>query len=248
MMFRHRLIVAFISGWMCLPALAQTTSPATQPIKESPTEPVPKRGPKAEVFMQRHEENVARAKQGDVELLFLGDSITAGWPKAKEAWEKNYGQWKTANFGIGGDHTQHVLWRIMNGELDGIAPRVVVLLIGTNNTGTSQTPDAIADGVARIVQTIQTKSPDTRVLLLAVFPREKGTPEQCAKVEPINQRLAKLDNGKSVRYLDLHERFVDASGKIPAELMPDGLHPSAAGYRIWADSMLPLLVEMMGGK
>jgi lysophospholipase L1-like esterase len=242
-----RVSVALILACSC--AWAQTTQPATtQSLREYPTVPVPKSGPRAERFAQRHAENLARAKQGDVELLFLGDSITEGWRNAADVFEKHFGQWKTANFGIGGDHTQHVLWRVMNGELDGISPKVVVMLIGTNNTGTWQPPDLIADGVARIVTTIREKSPNSRVLLLAIFPREKGRPEQCAKVPLINQHLAKLQDGRNVRYLDLTEKFLDANGNIQAEIMPDALHLSAAGYQIWAEAMQPLLEEMMDGK
>jgi beta-glucosidase len=118
-------------------------------------------------------------------------------------------------------------------------------MIGTNNTGTWQPPDAIAAGVQRSVETIHTKSPQTKVLLLAVFPRVKGTPEQCAKVGQINHVISHLDDGKTVRYLDLTDKFVDASGKVPVELMPDGLHPNVAGYEIWAREMQGLLTEMM---
>lgn len=232
---------------------AQTTEPAaTQPAttqstpREFPTVPVPKAGERAARFAERHAENVTRAKQGNVELLFLGDSITEGWAKAPEVFLKHYGAWSTANFGIGGDHTQHVLWRVMNGELDGISPRVVVLMIGTNNTGSSHSAEAIAEGVAKVVQTIREKSPATKVLLVSVLPREKGRPEQAAKVPIINQQISKLDDGQAVRFLDLTKHFVDAEGKVRADLMPDLLHPNAAGYQLWADAMQPLLVEMMG--
>jgi beta-glucosidase len=226
-----------------------TTLPAsTQSVREYPTVPVPKSGPRAARFAQRHAENAARAKQGKVELLFLGDSITEGWTKAPDVFKSHYGQWSTANFGIGGDHTQHVLWRISNGELDGISPKVVVLMIGTKNSGTWQPPELVAQGVGKVVETIRTKSPQTKVLLLSIFPRTKGTPQQCAKVGPINAIIATLDDGKTVRYLDLTSKFLDPNGSVPAELMPDGLHPNIDGYRIWADAMQPLLKEMMGSK
>src|SRR5262249_49674189 len=122
-------------------------------------------------WMKRHEGFVAIAKKGDVNVVFLGDSITDAWRNSgKKAWDKHFGPLKPANFGIGGDRTQHVLWRISNGEMEGIKPKVAVLMIGTNNVG-GDSADQIADGIKAIVQKLGELSPDTKVLLLAVFPR-----------------------------------------------------------------------------
>lgn len=199
-------------------------------------------------FVKSHESYVEIAKKGDVDVLFLGDSITAGWRGAgKEAWAKNFEPLKAANFGIGGDRTQHVLWRILNGELDGIKPKVAVLMIGTNNSGSDTAVD-IAEGVTEIVKTIRKKSPDTKVLLLAVFPRGKEIPNtQNDKLIEVNKTLAKLDDGgKTVRFLDIGPKFLGADKQLPKEIMPDFLHLSPKGYEIWAEAITPVLKEMVG--
>jgi len=209
---------------------------------EDPTVAAPKTGTSEKGFLAKHESFLKRAKEGSIDLLFLGDSITEGWRGAPEVWKKYYEPLHPANFGIGGDRTQHVLWRITNGELDGISPKVAVLMIGTNNVG-DNTAESIAKADAKIVQTIREKLPKTKVLLLAVFPRTGA--DRMAKIKAINADLAKLDDGKTVRYLDIGAKFLDAEGNIPKDIMPDGLHPNAKGYQIWADAMQPLLDEMM---
>ncbi|MBI5382187.1 MAG: GDSL family lipase [Opitutae bacterium] len=186
-------------------------------------------------------------------MLFLGDSITAGWAKAPEVWKKYYEAYQPANFGIGGDTTQNVIWRIENGELDVCRPRVVVFMLGTNNTG-SHNAAQIAAADKKIVQMIRTKLPDAKVLLLAIFPRgprknrdgslDDGS-TRMAIIRDVNVELAKLDDGKNVRFLDIGAKFLGADGKIPDAIMPDQLHPSAAGYAIWAEAMQPLLSEML---
>ena len=195
-------------------------------------------------FIKTHESYVAIAKAGGVDVLFLGDSITAGWRGAKEVWDKAFGAYKTANFGIGGDRTQHVLWRITNGEFDGIKPKVVVLMIGTNNSGSDEA-DGIAKGVTKIVTTIHEKSPATKVLLLAVFPRGEKPNAQREKLAKVNATIAKLHDGKSVHYLDIGGKFLAADGSsLPKDIMPDFLHLSKAGYQIWADAITPKLAEL----
>lgn len=195
-------------------------------------------------FIKTHEGYVAIAKAGGVDVLFLGDSITAGWRgNGKEAWEKSFAAYKTANFGIGGDRTQHVLWRITNGELDGIKPKVVVLMIGTNNSGTDEA-DGIAKGVTAIVKAIHAKSPTTKVLLLAVFPRGEKPNPQREKLAKVNETIAKLHDGKSVHYLDIGAKFLTADGTLTKDIMPDFLHLSKAGYQIWADAITPKLAEL----
>lgn len=200
-------------------------------------------GEPSEGFIKTHERFVAIAKAGGVDVLFLGDSITAGWGGAKEIWEKSFAAYKPANFGIGGDRTQHVLWRITNGELDGIKPKVVVLMIGTNNSGTDEA-DGIAKGVTAIVKAIHAKSPATKVLLLAVFPRGEKPNPQREKLAKVNATIAKLHDGKSVHYLDIGAKFLTADGTLTKEVMPDFLHLSKAGYQIWADAITPKLAEL----
>lgn len=237
-----------LGGWNLSAGLAR----ADEPAKSAAATPAPKMdkdNKPQDGFIKQHEAFVAIAKKGGVDVLFLGDSITAGWRGAgKEVWAKHFEPLKAANFGIGGDRTQHVLWRILNGELEGIQPKVAVLMIGTNNSGGDPAP-AIAEGVTAIVNTLRKKSPETKVLLLAVFPRGKQLPNsQNDKLIEVNKTIAKLDDGKSVRYLDIGAKFLGSDGNLPKEIMPDFLHLSPKGYAIWAEATLPLLNDMLGKK
>jgi lysophospholipase L1-like esterase len=205
----------------------------------------PRTGEPQAGFMQMHERFLKIAKEGNTDLLFLGDSITQGWGGQKAIWEKAFGQYKPANFGIGGDRTQHVLWRIENGELEGIKPKAVVLMIGTNNSG-NDPADGIARGVTKIVETIRAKQPQAKVLLLAVFPRgEKPDHAQRQKLQEVNKTIARLDDGRNVFFLDIGAKFLQPDGTLPKEIMPDFLHLSAQGYQIWADAISPKLAELM---
>ncbi len=235
-------------------ALALAQAPAPKPDASAAIEKQDASGR----FRQMHESFLARGKSGPIGLLFVGDSITAGWTKAPHIWERYFGKYQPANFGIGGDQTQHVIWRIANGELDGITPKVTVLMLGTNNTGTHDA-DEIAAADRKIVELIRGKIPGTTVVVLAVFPRgarkdAKGviTEEAAAEarkrqaiIDGVNARLAKLDDGKHVRFLDINGVFLGQDGKIPFSIMPDQLHPNAAGYQLWADALQPLLTQLM---
>jgi lysophospholipase L1-like esterase len=246
-MFMRNLLFPF--AVVCVGVLALTTAAQSGDKKNPAATPSPrldKKGDPEKGWIKRHEGFVAIAKKGEVDVLFLGDSITDGWrgKAGKEVWEKAFGDMKPANFGIGGDRTQHVLWRIQNGELDGIKPKVAVLMIGTNNTG-SDSAEKIAEGVTSIVKHINKESPHTKVLLLAVFPRGKMIPNPGnTKIIEINKIIAKLDDGKNVKYLNIGEKFMK-DGQIPAEIMPDYLHLSQAGYQIWADAITPTVKEML---
>ena len=232
------------------PAAPTTDKPAVPPVKlpqQPPDVAAPKMGPDGKPnagFVKSHENFVATAKQGKAELLFLGDSITAGWGSQKAIWEKAFGKYKPANFGIGGDRTQHVLWRIENGELEGIKPKAAVLMIGTNNSG-SDPVEGIAKGVTKIVETIRAKTPATKVLLLAVFPRGENPGPQREKLKDVNAIIAKLDDGKHVFFLDIGSKFLQPGDLLTKEIMPDFLHLSAKGYEIWADAITPKLAELM---
>jgi lysophospholipase L1-like esterase len=204
-------------------------------------------------WMSNHESFVAQAKKGDVNLLFLGDSITAGWLWGKgglNIWNKVYAPRRAADFGIGYDRTQNVLWRIENGELDGIKPKVVVLLIGTNNCGNedngkprNSTPEII-EGVTTIVRELRSRLPESKILLFGIFPRgEKNDPVR-DQLKTINAQLARLDDGKMIKFMDIGDKFLQPDGTLPRSLMPDLLHPNAQGYQIWSDaieSVLPAL-------
>jgi lysophospholipase L1-like esterase len=234
---------------------ADKKAPAKTPAVALPAQPpdvaAPKMGPDGKpnaAFMASHEKFVGIAKEGKAQLVFLGDSITAGWGRQTEIWDKAFGKYQPANFGIGGDRTQHVLWRIENGELDGIKPKAAVIMIGTNNSGQDDAP-GIARGVTKIVEFIRKKTPNTKILLLAVFPRgdrpEGNLGAANEKLKQVNATIAKLHDGKHVHYLDIGAKFVPGAGPISKDVMPDFLHLSAAGYQIWADAITPKLAELM---
>lgn len=193
-------------------------------------------------FLKAHRSFLARAAAGPVGVLFIGDSITAGWfwDGNKEIWDHAFGRYQPANFGIGGDRTQHVLWRIEHGELDHVRPRVVVLLIGTNNIGDPES-DIVA-GVKAIAASIHRKLPQSKLLLLGIFPRSSDR----RKIREVNATLAKLDDRRSTRFLDIGDRFLSPDGTPSPDIMPDGLHLSRKGYEIWAAAMAPLLEETLG--
>jgi lysophospholipase L1-like esterase len=214
--------------------------------------PAPRDFPKD--WPSRHEAYVARAKAGGVDLLFLGDSITDGWRwgnGGSQIWPKLYEPRHAANFGIGYDRIQNVLWRIENGELEKISPRVIVLLIGTNNTGKEDdgkprntTPEIIA-GISNLVRQIQFRLPQSKILLLGIFPRGEKTDPIRGQVQAVNAGIAGLDDPGKVKFLDLGAKFLAPDGTLSRDLFPDLLHPNAKGYQIWADAMEPVLTELL---
>jgi beta-glucosidase len=205
-------------------------------------------------WVSRHESFAERAKKGDVDVVFLGDSITHGWEGekgGKKVWAANFEKLKAVNFGIGGDRTEHVLWRITEGkELEGIYPKVAVLMIGTNNSG-SNSPEQIAEGVGAIVSTLRQKN--IKVLLLGVFPRASAPKEEKVapaaslnpKIKQINEIIKKMDDGKNIVYMDIGQKFRTEEGGLSREIMPDLLHLSPKGYEIWAEAITPKLEEML---
>lgn len=208
----------------------------------------PKTGEIQAAFAKSHESFLAVAKKGEAKVVFLGDSITAGWAgNGKEAF-KEYAKYDAANFGIGGDRVQHVLWRVENGEFEGIKPKAVVLMIGTNNSGTAEnSPEQIAAGIKNIIAAIHKRSPDTKVLLLAIFPRgatEANNPGR-AKNKAVNEIIAKLDDGKKVHFLDIGAKFLKPDGTLEKSVMPDLLHLNAASYQIWADAIREKLAALV---
>jgi lysophospholipase L1-like esterase len=201
---------------------------------------------------ERHLTFVEEARRGGIECLLMGDSITDWWRRAGLAvYEANFGDLDCANFGIAGDRTQGVLWRMQNGELDGYSPKLMMLMIGTNNlsgrTSRPNTPPEIAMGVATIVNTFRIRFPDAKVLLLGVFPRgaEASNPYR-ASIREINTLIAALDDGEHVRFMDIGDRFLEPDGSISVDVMADGLHPTARGYEIWAEAVMPTFREMLG--
>lgn len=201
-------------------------------------------------WMPRHEEKLAAMKeQGKVDLLMIGDSITHAWENAgKEVWQKYYANRNAFNIGFSGDRTEQVLWRFEHGEIDGISPKVAVIMIGTNNTGHRQDPaEETAAGVEMIIEKLHEKHPETKVLLLAIFPRGAAPEDKLRKLnDEINALLAKLGENEKVTYLDIGNQFLDEEGNLPKSIMPDLLHPNKKGYQIWAEAMEPTLAKLMG--
>ena len=251
---RLLLAVTFAASLTFAQAQTPKAAPASKPDASAAIEKTDPYGN----FQRMHTSFLARGKSGPIGVLFIGDSITEGWGKAPHIWEHYYGKMQPANFGIGGDQTQHVVWRIANGELDGLSPKVAVLMLGTNNTGV-HSAEEIADADKKIVTMIREKLPNTKVLVLAIFPRgarknaegvitDAAATDATTRMEVItaaNALLAKLDDGKNVRYLDINSVFLGQDGKIPFAIMPDQLHPNAAGYQLWADAMKPTLDALM---
>jgi beta-glucosidase len=212
----------------------------------STLKPVPREGAQ----MARHEAFNQRAKQGNVDLIFIGDSITQGWEGAgKDVWAKYYAKRNAVNLGIGGDRTQHVLWRLDHGNIDGISPKLAVLMIGTNNSnGSDNTAEEIGTGITAIVKKLREKLPNTKVLILAVFPRGAKPDAQREKNAKASEIAARLADGQMVYFLDIGPKFLAADGTLSKDVMPDLLHLSPKGYEIWAESIEPQVAQLMGEK
>jgi len=203
--------------------------------------------PKVDWFQRIQANNDhAQASASSIKLVFDGDSITDGWQsRGKEVWGQHYAALGAFDFGISGDRTQHVLWRLANGQVDNLKPSLIALMIGTNNLG-SNTNEQIADGVAAIVQDYRKRCPDAVVLLQAIFPRgQKADDPLRARIKAINEIIAKLHDGKKVIYIDFGAKFLSADGTLSPDIMPDFLHPNAKGYQIWADAIQPVIDQYL---
>jgi lysophospholipase L1-like esterase len=243
-----KLLRILVSAWTLatITAAALLANTAAIPAPRDPlaTPPDPH-------WMERHEGFVARAHRGSVPILFLGDSITDFWCAdgptrgGKAVWDRELAPQGAVNFGIGADRTQHVLWRIEHGELDGIAPRTVVLMIGTNNLGFERdhpkerrntTAEAI-QGITAVVNELRRRLPTARLILMALLPREGRDDPIRQQVAEVNTALAQLAKGDRIEFLDLGRLFLKQDGSIDPTLMPDLLHPSEKGYILWAGAL-----------
>ncbi len=227
--------------------LSAVLAPAQQTTTNDAIVPVARAGNAA--WMARHAKMNARVAQGNVDLLIIGDSITHGWEgSGKQVWEKFYTPRNAVNLGIGGDRTQHVLWRLQHGNIKGISPKLAVLMIGTNNAG-DNTPEEIAEGIKAIVDLLRAKLPETKVLILAIFPRGPNNADPLRQVnQKTNAIVAKLADGKMVHFLDINRVFLEPDGTLSREIMPDLLHPREKGYGLWAKAMEPTVARLMGEK
>ncbi|HTB63021.1 MAG TPA: GDSL-type esterase/lipase family protein [Opitutales bacterium] len=245
--------------------VAKTTAEPPGPRDNPALKPVPQSA--TGNYQTVHQRLVIQAKQGDIDLLFVGDSITDFWigvssarsATGKAVWDANYGSLKAADFAYTADKTQNVLWRLQNGEGQGFSPKVVVLMIGTNNTGVvtrgattaagmqwRNTNDEAIAGVTAVVAELRKDFPAAKILLLAIFPR--GDDELAMQQIPvINQAIAKLDDQQHVFFLDIGPKFLGADGHVNPTLFQtrDRLHPTAAGYTVWADAMRDTLAKLL---
>lgn len=231
--------VAFFAS----PALAQTPAPADQPVERT--------DPNSRLA---HEQLLAKAKHGGIDLYFEGDSITRRWggtdyPEFLAHWNKTFFGWNAGNFGWGGDTTQNVLWRLEHGELDGVNPKVIVLLAGTNNIGRTPPDDAkVADvtrGIKAILDLCREKAPAAKIILMAIFPRNDN-PAVVPGIVRINENLARLADGKTIRFLNLNAGLAAPDGTQFAGLFVDKLHLTVKGYAVWAAALKPILTELLG--
>ncbi len=205
------------------------------------TQTVQRQGP-------RHEGFVEIAKQGNIDLLLHGDSITDWWVQGdanKAMFDKYFGNMRTANFAIAGDTTQGVLWGLKNGEGQGFQPKAVMVMIGTNNSGTFSAPE-IAEGVGAVVLEMRNDFPNAKILLLAIFPRGNPGDPVRDKIAEVNRIISKLDDQQHVFYMDIGPKFLDANGVfLPDSFRADLLHPQAKGYDIWGSAVQAKLAELM---
>jgi lysophospholipase L1-like esterase len=249
----HTLV---FSGLMSGFLFAQDLPPiTTMPVVHPPLPPGANTAVYPEVrldwWFEKVRENIALTSQSAAtcQLLFDGDSITAGWLiNGKHVWEKAYAQYNPVDFGINGDCTQNVLWRLAQGQSTGMNPKLVVVLIGTNNIN-SNTAEQIADGVKAVVAAYEKACPNSVILVQGIFPRgEKPDDPSRAKIKQINGIISALDNGKTVLYLDFGDKFLQPDGTITRDIMPDFLHPSEKGYQIWVDAIQPIVSRYLPAK
>jgi lysophospholipase L1-like esterase len=233
--------LASLVALTCLLSGCASLSPnyAVQPVLHPGTE-------------KRHESFNEISKKGEARLVFLGDSITHGWEgKGKAVWEKHWAPLKAANFGIGGDRTEHVLWRLEHGNFDGLRPKAIVLMIGTNNTGHQGRPqkeldgavyqcsaEQTAEGIKAILAQLQRKCPDAKILVLGIFPRGASKDDKFRQQnEATNAIIKGYADGQKVFFLDIGAQFLEPDGTLSKTIMPDLLHPNEKGYQIWTDAI-----------
>jgi N-acetylglucosamine-6-sulfatase len=253
------MLLASVSYAQLAPATAPaapSTSPAVAPRAArgpvpSTTQPVIQRGTQA-----RHEAFLEVARQGNIDLLFIGDSITDFW-RAENAsrggravWDQTFAPLKAANFGINADRIQNVLWRVQNGELDGIKPKVIVMMIGTNNLApdsSRNTPEQTIQGYKLLVNEIRQRQPDARLLLLGIFPRGEAPDNPYRPlIKQVNAEIEKFADNQHIYFMDISKAFLQPDGSLPREIFPDQLHPSEKGYHIWADAIIEKVKLLMG--
>jgi lysophospholipase L1-like esterase len=235
------LLVTLFAGAVAWAALAQ--APADQPLPRTDQN-----------SLTAHAQLLEKARKGGIDIYFEGDSITRRWgatdyPELLANWKQNFFGWNAADFGWGADTIQNILWRLQNGELDGVHPKVIVLLAGTNNVGRVPGDDAkvadITKGLKAVVDLMQSKAPKATIILTAIFPRNDNMAVM-PTIDKINANLARLADGQKVRYLNINDKLADKDGRLFTGMMGDGLHPTVKGYQVWADALKPIFTELLG--
>ena len=256
MSVRSALVAVAVVCAAAAPAKAQTVtaaSPADNPqfVGIPADQPMPRTDANSAAA---HLELLEKARRGGVDVYFVGDSIARRWgatdyPKYLASWRENFFGWNAGDFGWGADRIENILWRLENGELDGVNPKVIVILGGTNNL-TPRAADAagaaeITRGLAAVVYLCRQKAPSATIILTGIFPRNDN-PAVVPTINRLNERIAALADGKSIRYLNLNDRLADANGQLFDGLTVDKLHLSVKGYELWAAALKPLLTELLG--
>ena len=254
--------VPFAAAAPCFIAGLLAVMPALSLLGQQSPSPLPADQPVSRTdqnSLTAHAQLLEKARKGGIDAYFEGDSITRRWgatdyPDLLANWRQNFFGWNAADFGWGADLTQNILWRLEHGELDGVNPKVVVLLAGTNNVGRgvrAGTEEAkIADvtkGIEAILRVIEEKAPRAAIILTAIFPRNDSMAAMPV-IQRINGNLSKLADGKKIRYLDVNDKLADLDGKLYEGMMNAGdkLHPTLKGYQVWADALKPVFTELLG--
>src|SRR5688500_10418659 len=242
------VLAAVIAGAVIAAALQAAAAAADQPVPRTD-----------ENSRLAHTQLLEKARSGRIDVYFAGDSITRRWgatdyPELLAHWRQTFHGWNAANFGWGADSTQHILWRLTNGELDDVHPTVIVLLAGTNNVGRvvpAGAEDArvtdVTRGITAIVDVMRGKAPKATIVVMGIFPRNDNIAVMPI-IDRINANLARLADARQVRYLNINDRLAGPDGRLREGMMGDGLHPSRQGYQVWADALSPILTELLGPK
>ena len=243
------------SALVLLTGLLAGAAPRAQQSAAPSVTPLPRLDQNSQIA---HAQLLDKARRGGIDVYFEGDSITRRWgatdyPELLANWTRNFFGWNAANFGWGGDTTGNILWRLQNGELDGVHPKVIVLLAGTNDVGAAGPGGAegvvagVTRGIAAILDIMRVKAPRATVVLTAIFPRNDNM-NAMPFIDAINRNLSAMADGKSIRYLNVNDRLADATGRLHDGIMNAGdkLHPTVAGYQVWADALRPILTELLG--
>jgi lysophospholipase L1-like esterase len=241
--------ILFLASCAC--GLAAFATSLFSQTAHSADQAQPRRDPNSQLA---HQQLLEKGRQGGIDICFVGDSITRRWgatdyPDFLANWKQNFFGWNAADFGWGADSIQNILWRIENGEIDGVNPKVVVILAGTNNVGTTPGDEAkvadITKGIKALVDLCRQKAPSATIILMAIFPRNDNI-AVVPTINRINEGIAKFADGKMIRFLNINDKLAGPDGVLFEGMTMDKLHPALKGYQIWADALKPFFTELLG--